>query len=173
MKYEIFGKNLKVTDGMRNAIESALQKYDTYFPENTKATIKMSVVHAEHICEITVPYCKAIVRVEQRSGDMYTSIKLATDKLARRMRKHKTKIEKMWKSSEDSEYNIPSLEEELESKVVKTKRFELKPMPVEEAILQMQMLGHTFYVFLDEDTGMVSVVYLRKDGEIGLIETDK
>lgn len=173
MKYEVFGKNLKVTDGMREAVANALQKFNTYFPKDAKAVVKMSVVHEEHICEITVPYCGAIVRVEQASDDMYTSIKLAAEKLARRMRKHKTKIEKMWKNSEDVEYNIPSAEEEREMKVVKTKHFELKPMDVEEAILQMQMLGHSFYVYIDDETESVCVIYARKDGDIGLIETNR
>lgn len=172
MRIIISGKNVDVTDGIRNALESKLQKLDKYFDPSTEVTATLSVEKDRHILEVTIPINGAILRAEEVTDDMYYTMDKVMDKLERQIRKHRTKIERKMKKG-SFKYNPPIArqeEQEKEPKVVRTKRFPMKPMPMEEALLQMELLGHNFFVFQNGDTDEVNVVYKRKDGNYGLIE---
>lgn len=140
----------------------------------------MSVEKISHIVEVTIPFHGMILRAEERSNDMYSAIDLVVDTLERQIRKFKTKIAKRAKDAESLRYMTFELEEpekevqeeNSEFRIAKTKRFPIKPMSVEEAILQMNLLGHNFFVFLNQDTDKVNVVYRRNDGAYGLIEPE-
>ncbi|SJZ58591.1 ribosome hibernation-promoting factor, HPF/YfiA family [Garciella nitratireducens] len=166
----ISGKNLEVTDGIKNVLEKKLQKLDKYFDPSTEVRATLSVEKNRHILEVTIPINGAILRAEEETDDMYNTIDEVMEKLERQIRKYRTKIEKKMKKG-SFRYNFP-LEEQKEKqpKIVRTKKFAMKPMPVEEALLQMELLGHNFFVFLNAENDEVNVVYKRKDGNYGLIE---
>lgn len=172
MRVIISGKNLGVTDGIRSMIEKKLEKLDKYFDPATEATATISVEKNRHILEVTIPINGAILRAEEATDDMYSTIDRVMDKLDKQIRKHRTKIAKQVKNGsfkfDPSEY--ASEEDNKEPKIVRTKRFAMKPMPIEEALLQMELLGHDFFVFSNGETDEVNVVYKRKDGDYGLIE---
>lgn len=173
MNITINGRNIEVTDALRNSVEEKLGKYQKYFKSDLEAQATMSVQKNRQIFELTIPLKNdVIIRVEEYSDDMYTAIDLAVNKLARQIEKHKTKLEKRYRGHETIRFEqIPTVDQgEDDHKVVKTKKFPIKPMDQEEAILQMEMLGHNFFVFRNRDTDEVNVVYQRKDGKYGLIE---
>jgi len=173
MKVIINGKNIRVRDSIRNMLESKLQKFDKMFRGDIEAYATVSVEKNRHIVEITIPLKNSVIfRAEESTEDLYASIDLAIDKLAKQMRKHKSKIEKRFQGSESIRFEaIEAIEpEEDVKKLVRAKRFSIKPMDPEEAVLQMEMLGHDFFVFRNGDTDEVNVVYMRKDGNYGLIE---
>ncbi len=175
MKVIVSGRNMNITDALRDTVESKLNKLDKFFYNELEAQATLSVQKNRQIIEVTIPINGSILRVEEATDDMYSSIDNAVDKLTRQLRKQKSKLE-----NRNSKYktirfeNIPAYEPENgnapESKIVRTKRFSIKPMNAEEAVLQMELLGHNFYVFLDGETDEVGVVYKRKDGNYGLIE---
>ena len=176
MKITISGKQIELTDALKNRVEEKFAKLDRYFHKETEAFVTLSVQREYQTIEATVQSGSLILRAEEATDDMYVSIDKAVDTLERQLRKHKTRIEKKLKK----EYfeaarlkEIPYIEdvaEETEFNIVKTKRFEVKPMSPEEAILQMNLIGHQFFVFLNSQTGDSNVVYKRKDGDYGLIE---
>ena len=172
MIVKVSGKNIEVTTVLRNTIEAKLDKFGKYFKEDTEAQATLSVQKNRQIIEITIPINGTILRVEEATEDMYSSIDSAVDKLNRQVRKHKTKLEKKYKGQNMMKFEkIPRYEEAYEEhKIVKTKRFAVKPMGEEEAILQMELLGHNFFVFTNSETDDVNVIYRRKDGDYGLIE---
>lgn len=172
MRFIVSGKNMEVTDALKDTVERKIGKLGKYFHKDTEVHVTLSVEKNRHIIEITIPFDGAILRCEECTDDMYTSIDKAVDKLVRQIRKHKTRLEKRYRSGKLVFENIEAYEgkEEEQPKIVKTKRFAMKPMPVEEAILQMELLGHSFFVFSNADTEEVNVVYKRKDGNYGLIE---
>ncbi len=178
MKVIVTGRNLHVRETMADYVEKKLAKFDKYFRNEVEVHATFSHQKADQIVEITIPLKNDVIfRVEERTGDMYASIDQAVDKLAKQISKHKTKIEKRFRGHDTIRFEeIPSesLVEETESAldIVKTKRFPIKPMDPEEAVLQMEMLGHNFYVFLNGETDEVNVVYGRKDGRYGLIEPE-
>lgn len=186
MKYVIRGNNLEVTDALRNFIEKKLSRLEKYFdtPPSAEAHAVLSVQRDEHKVEVTIPLPGLLVRAEESSKDMYASVDLVVEKLERQIRKYKTKVNRkfrqdaslraQWKdNSPDFKTSATAVEEEEpELKVVRTKRFNLKPMDTEEAILQMDMLGHNFFVFSNAATDQINVVYKRKDGKYGLIEPE-
>ena len=172
MKTNIHGNKLEITESIKSYIIEKLGKLDKYFenPEELTATISLKVRGKEQIVEITIPIKKAILRCEESNGDLYASIDFAVDKLERQIRKNKTKIKKnKEKYIEIKELDI-SLDEEESSNIVKRKQLEVKPMSEEEAMLQMDLLGHTFFVFKAVEDGFTKVVYKRKDGNYGIIE---
>lgn len=172
MRIIISGKNLEVTDGLKNVLEKKLQKLDKYFDPSTEVVATLSVEKNRHILEVTIPINGAILRAEEATQDMYHTIDRVMEKLERQIRKYRTKIERKMKKG-SFKYDLPlgkEEKEEKEPKVVKTKKFAMKPMPVEEALLQMELLGHSFFVFLNGENDEVNVVYKRKDGNYGLIE---
>ena len=173
MRITVYGKNIDVTAGMKSMLEKKMSKLDKYFNPDVEATATMSTQKGKHILEVTIPINGTILRAEEATEDMYASIDLAVDKLEGQLRKHKTKLEKKMKDHASIRINFASVVEEPkfeEPTVVKTKRFPIKPMSPDEASLQMDLLGHNFYVFLNSESDEVNVVYKRKDGNYGLIE---
>jgi putative sigma-54 modulation protein len=168
------GKNIEVTDALKDTIERKLGKLNKYFQKDTEAQVTLNVEKNRHIIEVTIPFDGIVLRCEECTDDMYTSIDKAVDKLERQIEKHKTKLERRFRGGKLIFENIAASEENEQDKprVVRTKRFAMKPMPVEEAILQMELLGHNFFVFSNGDTEEVNVVYKRKDGNYGLIEPE-
>lgn len=178
-KYNIRGENIEVTAAIRSYVEKKVSKIERYFtdvPESTAHVNLKTYSDKTAKVEVTIPLPYLVLRAEETSPDLYGSVDLVVDKLERQMRKYKTKINR--KSREKGfEMQVPAGEvqdEELENDVdiVRTKRLSLKPMDSEEAVLQMNMLGHNFFIFEDAETNGTSIVYSRKDGKYGLIETD-
>jgi ribosomal subunit interface protein len=175
MNYNIRGENIEVTPAIREYVEKKVSKLDRYFTETPNASVSVNLrVYQDKKAkvEITIPMKNLVLRAEELHEDMYAAIDLITDKLERQIRKHKTKVNRKFRGkdvgpifSDDTPYGE---EEDLE--LVRTKRFDLKPMDSEEAILQMNLLGHNFYVFQNAETNNTNVVYKRKDGRYGLIE---
>lgn len=176
MKVIVSGKNVVVTDALRSSVESKISKLEKFFNQEVEAKATLSVEKTRQIIEVTIPINGAMLRAEEVTEDMYTSIDKVVDKLTRQLRKHKTKLENRNIKYETIRFeNIPLLQEEddsVESKIVKTKRFPVKPMSAEEAVLQMELIGHNFFVYTNSETEDVNVVYKRKDGNYGLIEPD-
>lgn len=183
MNFSIRGQQIEVTEALRDYVDKKLSRLDKYFdaPLNSDGTVTLSVVRGLHAVEVTIPLTGVLLRAEDRSDDMYSSIDAVVDKLERQIRKHKTKINRKLRQrgvkdilfAEGQANGAVAVEEgEDELEVVRTKRFIMKPMDVEEAILQMNMVGHNFYVFSNIDTKEVNVVYKRNDGKYGLIEQD-
>jgi putative sigma-54 modulation protein len=174
MKVIVAGRNMEITDSLRKMVEEKLDKFEKYFKSDIEATATFSVQKNRQIVEITIPLKNgAMFRAEESSPDMYASIDMAVEKLQKQMSKHKTKLEKRYKGHDTIRFeSIPdsNVVNPVENGIVKTKRFPVKPMDAEEAILQMELLGHNFFVFRNGETDEVNVVYLRKDGKYGLIE---
>lgn len=173
MKFKIVGRNIEVTDALKDSIEKKIGRLDKYFNDNSEAKITLSVEKNRQIIEVTIPTNGVILRGEESKSDMYAAIDCVVDKIERQIIKHKTKIERRGDYTQSLRFSeIPSEIEEEETKVVKTKRFALKPMDVEEAVLQMDLLGHNFFVYRCSETDEVNVLYKRKDGNYGLIEPE-
>ena len=174
MKIIISGKNMEITNALKNIVEKKLQKLDRYFNPEVEMHATLSVTKNRQTIEVTIPFGGAFLRGEESTDDMYASIDSVVDKMERQIRKQKTKMERRNYGGDSVRYAvIPDINEEdreKESKIVKTKRFAIKPMSPEEAVLQMELLGHNFFVFRDGETQTVNVVYKRKDGDYGLIE---
>lgn len=176
MKIEISGKNVNVSDDVRNRIEKKLAKFKRYFNNEVEVYVLLSQVKNSHIVEITIPLKNgAIIRVEESNFDWFTSVDKAFDKLSGQIRKHKTSLRRRYQTHEsirfeEIEQNEEDDDEEEEIRIIRTKAFSIKPMDPEEAIMQMNLLGHNFFVFLNAQTEEVNVVYERKSGGYGLIE---
>ncbi len=174
MKFTIYGKNMHVSDGLKETLKKKFEKFDRYFDKETEVYATFSKEKNAQMLEVTIPMGKTILRAEERSEDMAGSIEAVVDKLEGQLRKHKTKLQKRY-ANEPLKFNFDALESEEEDeadmpKVVRTKKFAVKPMSVEEATMQMELLGHDFFVFLNAETEDVNVVYARKDGNFVLIE---
>ena len=174
MKFTIRGKKLEVTDAIKTYVEEKIGRLDKYFekPDNISANVLMRLSGKDQVVEVTINTHGLILRGEESNKDLYASIDLVTDKIERQIRKNKTKIHK--KSSKETIRDFKEFEvEEKESAndVVKRKEIEMKPMSEEEAILQMELIDHDFFVYKDENTNETNVVYKRKDGNYGLIVT--
>ncbi len=180
MKINVRGKNIDATPSLVEYAHKKIGKLDKHFDENTDVQVVMSIIRDEHIVEVTVNLNGLILRGEETTGDMYASIDQVVDKLERQVKKYKTRMNKSMRqkglrqmSEEHAALEAEAREEEEETpRVVRTKRFPLKPMSVEEAILQMDLLGHNFFVFANAETEAISVIYKRKDGNYGLIEPE-
>jgi len=174
MKITISGKNIEVTDALRDVTEKKLSKLEKYFQQDVAVDVTLSVERNRQIIEVTIPFSGARLRAEESTDDMYGSIDNVIDVLERQIRKHKTKLQRRTQMGETIRFeNITSLPvdpNEKEPKIVKTKKFAMKPMDEEEAVLQMELIRHSFFVFRNSDTDEVNVVYKRKDGNYGLIE---
>ncbi len=173
MRISITGKNIEVSEYLTDLVTKKVSKLDKYFPEDTEAYVTLAVERNRHIVEVTIPYSGGIIRGEVASGDMYASVDSVLAKLEHQIVRHRTKLEKNLRQgafkAEPVYAPIDDAEDEVEHKVVRVKRFSIKPMDVEEAILQMELLGHSFYVFENATDGNVNVLYQRKDGNYGLI----
>ncbi len=172
MKVKVIGKDIKVTDALKEVIEKKLMKLDKYFKPEVEAHITLSVVKNTHSIEITIPFNGVYLRAEEKNEDMYTALDFVLDKLERQIRKQKTRMERKLYGNSLIYDKIPNEVNYDEAKIVKTKRFAIKPMDPEEAILQMDLIGHNFFVFLNSQTEEIDVVYKRKDGNYGLIEPE-
>lgn len=176
MVIKLTGKNVAVTDALREQVNKKVGKLEKYFPAETEVQVTMSVQNFRHIVEVTIPFNGLVIRAEEVTDDMYASIDKVLDKLERQIHKHKTKLEKRFKNGalryDNADFGQQTESDEEPPRVVKTKRFPLKPMTVDEAILQMELLGHSFFVFIDGDDDHVKVLYKRKDGNYGLIEPE-
>lgn len=174
MNMNYAGKNVEVTDALREVTEKKLSKLDKYFQRNIEGNVTFSTQKNLKTIEVTINLPGTIIRAEESSDDMYASIDRAVDVLERQIRKYKTRLQNRQQSAETIRFeNVMPLPEEQEQdkpRLVRTKKFNLKPMTQEEAILQMELLRHNFFVFMEGDTGDVNVVYKRKDGNYGLIE---
>ncbi len=171
MKITITGRKIEITDGLKSYVTKKLSKLDKFFDDESTAKVTLSVQKDDHIIEITVYHESMIFRAEVRDNDMYASIDRVIDVLERQIRKQKTRLEKKLREGAFSEpADIGDYDEEPEFKIVKKKKYENKPMSVDEAILQMNLLGHEFYIFNNSQTLDKEVVYKRKDGNYGLIE---
>lgn len=175
MRISINGKNIEVSDYLRDLVTKKVSKLDKYFPEDTEAHVLLAVERNRHIVEVTIPYSGGIIRGEEVSGDMYASIDTVLAKVEKQITRHRTKLEKTLRADAfaEADYVDYDDDEDEAGSVVKVKRFSIKPMDIEEAVLQMELLGHSFYVFENADDGLVNVVYKRKDGNYGLIEPDR
>lgn len=174
MQFIISGKNIDVTEGLKSAVEEKLGKLERYFTPDTEVHVTMSVEKERQKIEITIPMKGNIVRAEQVSNDMYVSIDLVEEIIERQLRKHKNKL--VAKEQAAANLNKAFVEEVIEDdeeiKIIRSKKFAMKPMFAEEACVQMDLLGHNFYVFRNADTDEVNVVYKRKGNTYGLIEPE-
>ena len=175
MKLIIAGKNFEVTNALKEKINKKFGKLEKYFSTDTEVQVTMSVQKSRHIFEVTIHLSGIVLRAEVENSDMYACIDKAIDILEGQIRKNKTRLEKKLHASafksEDFKYDAV-IEEEHDFRVVRTKKFAVKPMTIEEAILQMNLLGHEFFMFSNAVSREVNVVYRRKDGNYGLIEPE-
>jgi len=180
MKYNVRGENIEVTPAIREYVEKKISKLERYFTEAPDAKVNVNLRFNQDKSskvEVTIPLPQLVLRAEETNVDMYAAIDLITDKLERQIRKHKTKVNRKFREKGEPSFTFVATEspealdyEEEDLELVRTKRFDLKPMDSEEAILQMNMLGHSFYVFTNSENNRTNVVYKRKDGRYGLIE---
>ncbi|AIM24876.1 SigL modulation protein [Melissococcus plutonius] len=180
-RYNVRGENIEVTEAIRNYIEKKVGKLERYFNDSPVATVHANLkVYTEKTAkvEVTIPLPYLVLRAEETSPDLYASIDLVVDKLERQIRKFKTRINRKSRetgidTAKASVFlNDEGTEDPTDLDIVRTKRLSLKPMDSEEAVLQMNMLGHNFFIFEDSETNGTSIVYRRKDGKYGLIETN-
>ena len=175
MKFIISGRNIDITDGLRTAVEDKLGKLERYFTADTEIIVTLSVEKERQKIEVTIPVKGNIIRSEQVSNDMYVSIDLVEEIIERQLRKYKTKIINKKQNVEtfQPEFIEKDYEDDTnEIKIIRTKKFGFKPMYPEDACVQMELLGHNFFVFLNAETEEVNVVYKRKGNTYGLIEPE-
>ena len=180
LKYNVRGENIEVTDALRSYVEKRLKKLEKYFDLNQDMIAHVNLkVYRDHKAkvEVTIPLPYLVLRAEETTDDMYRSIDFVSEKLERQIRKYKTRVNRKSREKGINDFFVESAEEETKDKeskefsIVRNKQIGLKPMSPEEAILQMNMLEHDFFVFQDGETNGTSVVYRRNDGRYGLIET--
>ncbi|RYG74398.1 ribosome-associated translation inhibitor RaiA [Lentibacillus lipolyticus] len=180
MKYNIRGENIQVTKAIQEYVEKKIGKLERYFdtPPTSDVHVNLSVYNDEQRIEVTIPMTNLLLRAEEQHVDLYAAIDLVVDKLERQIRKYKTKVNRKFRQKGSPKHIFAEMEKEVEEtnnedadiEIVRKKYFDLKPMDSEEAVLQMDMLGHAFYVFTNAVSGDTNVVYRRKDGRYGLIE---
>ena len=174
MKFTISGKNIDVTEGLKAAVRDKLGKLERYFTPDTEVIVTMSVEKERQKIEVTIPIKGHIIRSEQVSNDMYVSIDLVEEIIERQLKKYKNKIvdKQQAVASFSKAYVENDYTDDEEIKIVRTKKFDIKPMYPEDACIQMELLGHSFFVFCNAETDQVNVVYKRKGDTYGLIEPE-
>ena len=183
LNFNIRGENIEVTPAIREYVESKIEKVERYFNEDlsANANVNLKVYNDRQTkVEVTIPMKNLTLRAEERHNDMYAAVDLIVDKLERQIRKHKTKVNRKFRDREGvgvyfataTQAGPATESSEEEYTIVRTKQFDLKPMDQEEAVLQMNMLGHDFYIFTDAESDATNIVYKRRDGKYGLIETN-
>ena len=173
MRYIISGKNIDVTEGLRTAITDKLGKLEHYFTPDTEVQVTLSVEKERQKIEVTIPVKGTVIRSEQVSNDMYVSIDLVEEVIERQLRKYKNKL--VQREQGGGSFRQEFIEKEAEDeevRIIRTKQYDLKPLYPEDACVQMEMLGHSFYVFVNAETEQVNVVYKRKGGTYGLLEPE-
>lgn len=175
MRFVIVGRNIEVTDGLKEAVEEKLVKLDRFFAPDTEVKVTLSVEKERQKIEVTIPVKGSIIRSEQVSNDMYVSIDLVEEVIERQLKKYKNKlIDKQQDAAAFAQEYIDKeyVDDDADVKIIRTKRFDVKPMDPEEACVQMELLGHSFYVFFNSETEQINVVYKRKGNTYGLIEPE-
>ena len=174
MKFIIIGRNIDITEGLKSAVQEKLGKLERYFPPETEIHVTLSVEKDRQKIEVTIPVKGNIIRSEQVSSDMYVSIDLVEEVIERQLRKYKTKIVNQQQAGGNfqKEFVEDEFLEDEEVNIIRTKKFGIKPMYPEDACVQMELLGHNFYVFRNAETDEVNVVYKRKGNTYGLIEPE-
>ena len=174
MNLVISGKNLDITEGLRSAIEEKIGKLERYFTDTTEVHVTLSTEKNRQKIEITIPMKGSIIRAEEVSSDMYVSIDLVEEVIERQLRKYKNKlIDKEQNAAHLSQSFIEADKfEDEDIQIIRTKKFAMKPMDPEEACVQMELIGHNFFVFRNSETDEVNVVYKRKGNTYGLIEPE-
>ena len=175
MRIKITGRNIELTEGLKAAVEDKLNKLEKYFTPDTDVYVTLSVEKERQKVEVTIPVKGNYIRSEQVSDDMYVSIDLVEEVIERQLKKYRTKLVTRQQSAA-SVFKKDFLEEQSEDdeeiKIIRTKKFDMKPMYPEDACVQMELLGHDFYVFINAETEDVNVVYKRKGNTYGLIEPE-
>ena len=170
MRFIITGRNIDITEGLKSAVEEKLGKLDRFFAPETEVNVTLSVEKERQKIEVTIPVKGNIIRSEQVSSDMYVSIDLVEEVIERQLKKYKNKIvDKQQNAAAFAQEFVEKDYDDDEVKIIRTKRFGIKPMDPEEACVQMELLGHNFFVFYNCDEDRVNVVYKRKNGTYGLI----
>ena len=174
MNFNIVGKNIEVTPGLRAAVEEKIGKLEKYFTPDTRVNVTLKVDKDRHEIEVTIPMKGKIIRSEQVSNDMYVSIDLVEEIIERQLKKYKNKLtdSKHGTGNFKQEFLDKDYAEDDEVRIMRTKKFDIKPMYPEDACVQMELLGHGFYVFCNAETDEVNVVYKRKGNTYGLIEPE-
>ena len=175
MKFVIVGKNIDVTPGLKSAVEDKLGKLEKYFSEDVTVHVTLSVERNDQKIEVTIPVKGSIIRSEQVSTDMYVSIDLVEEIIERQLKKYKSRIVDKHQAAAffNQQFVEENVDDEDEIKIIRTKKFDIKPMYAEDACVQMELLGHDFFVFMNADTDQVNVVYKRKGNTYGLIEPEE
>ena len=176
MKFIIVGRNIEVTPGLRAAVEEKIGKLDKYFNPDTEVHVTLSVEKDRQKIEVTIPVKGSIIRSEQVSNDMYVSIDLVEEVIERQLKKYRTKLVTKQQSAASvfkQDFLDAASDDDEEIKIIRSKKFDMKPMYPEDACVQMELLGHDFFVFINADTEDFSVVYKRKDGNYALIEPEE
>lgn len=173
MEVLIRGNKVEITESMSNYVKEKLSKLDKYMDtESLKANVLVKVRNYTQKIEVTIPLKTLILRAEEEQQDFYSAVDLVVSKLERQIRKNKDKLVKKEKKG-NKEFNFEEIIPiESDEKVIKRKKIDIKPMDEEEAILQMELLGHSFYLYKDSESNTVSVIYKRKDGGYGIIESE-
>ena len=174
MRYIITGRNIEVTEGLKSAVHEKIGKLEKFFTADTEVHVTLSVEKDRQKIEVTIPVKGNIIRAEQTSSDMYVSIDLVEEIIERQLKKYKNKIidQKQSAPNFQKEYIDKEVEDDEDVKIIRTKRFDIKPMYPEDACVQMELLGHNFFVFQNAETEEVNVVYKRKGNTYGLIEPE-
>jgi putative sigma-54 modulation protein len=170
MRIEIVVKNYQMSEKLNDIITKKVTKLDKYFEEDTRCKIYLKTEGKQSKMEIQLDYKGNFLRAQAYADNFYDALDIVLPKLESQVFKYRTKLEKKLRQSADMSAKLFEQTETVEPKLVKTKRFEMSPMSIEEAIEQFEMLGHTFYVFVDSASNMVKILYLRDDGNLGLIE---
>jgi len=174
MKFIITGRNIDVTPGLKSAVEDKIGKLEKYFTPETEVHVTLSVEKDRQKIEVTIPVKGTVIRSEQISSDMYVSIDLVEEIIERQLKKYKNKLIERQQGSHylKPEFIEKDYAEDDEVKIVRTKKFDIKPMYAEDACIQMELTGHNFFVFCNAETDQVNVVYKRKGSTYGLIEPE-
>ena len=174
MEFNILGKNIEVTEGIREHVEDKLGKLEKYFAPETRVNVTLSVEKDRHKIEVTIPVKGNIIRSEQVSNDLYVSIDLVEEVIERQLKKYKNKIVSKERNAGAfrQEYIEKDFADDDEIKIIREKKFDIKPMYPEDACVQMELLGHSFFVFNNAETDQINVVYKRKGNTYGLIEPE-
>lgn len=170
MQVAVRGRNIEITNALRDYVEKKIGKIEKYIDQPISAQVNMYVERGRHIVEVTAALNGLILRGEEATDDMYASIDLVSDKLEKQVSKYKARFKKQrGKENGAADVELPA---ESEGRVVKTKRFPVKPLTLDDAIVHMNLVSHDFFVFMNADTDRVNVVYRRKDGNYGLLEPE-
>jgi len=193
MKYVFKGKKMEITEALKERAVKKLSKLEKFFHADTEAIVTLAIEKNRQIVEVTIPFNSMLIRAEAEGADMYGALDLVVNKLEGQVRRNKTRLEKRLhagtvrphyfsaasadmtadnKADEDKSVEDTMIDEEIDFHVARSKKFAVKPMTVEEAILQMNLLDHVFFIFLNEDTQKLNVVYRRKNGDYGILEPE-